>query len=167
MFAYHRNDRSSGRPVKEDSDSDDEFFKIKDGLPVQSYRSNTIYRPTVSQSPSVNRRSSTNQARSHPPPSKDRNDRTPYHSPPSKDRNDRTPYRPPDLHLSDSDDEQRKRRSSSRKVLNIQSSDSSDDYIVNTRIQKIDASVIGVLDPDKGATNQYCENLRRLVALFW
>ena len=163
MFAYHRNDRPSSRPVK-DSDSDDEFFKIKNGLPVQPYRSNSTYQPTVSQSPSFNRRSSTNQARSHPPPSKDRNDRTPY---PSKDRNDRTPYRPPDPYISDSDDEQRKRRRPSRKTFNIQSeNESSDDYIVNTRIQTIDASVIGILDPDKGATNQYCENLRRLVALF-
>ena len=51
-------------------------------------------------------------------------------------------------------------------MLNIQSDDSSDDYIVNTHIQKIDASVIDVLDPDKGVINQYCENLRRLVALF-
>lgn len=44
--------------------------------------------------------------------------------------------------------------------------DSSDDYIVNTRIQKIDASVIDVLDPDKGAANRYCENLCCLVAVF-
>ena len=177
MFAYHRNDRPSSRRMKEDSDSDNEFFKNKNKLPVQPYRSNTTYQPTVSQSPSFNRRSSTNQARSHPPPSKDRNDRALYHplpskdrndrTPyPSKDRNDRTPYRPPDPYLSDSDDEQRKGRRPSRKALNIQSDDSSDDYIINTRIQKIDASVIGVLDPDKGATNQYCENLRRLVALF-
>ena len=150
MFAYHRNDRPSSRRMKEDSDSDNEFFKNKNKLPVQPYRSNTTYRPTVGQSPSFNRRSSTNQARSYPPPSKDR-----------------TSYRPPDPYISDSDDEQRKRRRPSRKTFNIQSeNESSDDYIVNTRIQKIDASVIGILDPDKGATNQYCENLRRLVALF-
>ena len=135
MFAYHRNDRPSSRRMKEDSDSDNEFFKNKNKLPVQPYRSNTTYRPTVGQSPSFNRRSSTNQARSYPPPSKDR-----------------TSYRPPDPYISDSDDEQRKRRRPSRKTFNIQSeNESSDDYIVNTRIQKIDASVIGILAVDQEA----------------
>jgi hypothetical protein len=151
MFAYHRNERPSSRPAKEEtSDSDDDLYKNKHKLPVQSYRSNSTHRPTVSQSPSFNRRSSTYQT-SHPPPSKDR-----------------TPYRPPDPNPSDSDDEngRRRERRSSKKVFNIQSDDLSDDYIVNTRIQKIDASIIGVLDPDKGAINQYCENLRRLVTLF-
>ena len=37
---------------------------------------------------------------------------------------------------------------------------------MNTRIQKIDPSVVDFLDPDKDAINQYCENLRRLVAIY-
>jgi hypothetical protein len=143
MFAYYSNDRPSSRPAKEyTSDSDDDLYKNKDKLPIQPYRSNTTHRSTASQSPAFNRRSSnqypdfnrrpsTNQARSYPPPSNDPNDRTPYH--------------PPDPDPSDSDDEQRKRWRSFRKMLNIQSDDSSDDYIVNTRIQKIDTNVIDVL----------------------
>jgi hypothetical protein len=140
MFSYHRNERPSSRPANEEtSDSDDDLYKTKHKLPVQSYRSNSTHRSIVNQSPSFNRRSDMYQT-SHPPPSKDC-----------------ILYRHPDPDPSDSDDDHDRQR---------EKEDSSDDYIVNTRIQKIDTSIIGVLDPDKGAINQYCENLRHLVTLF-